>query len=153
VTVLRPATAADSEFCYLVRRAALGPYVRATWGWEEDVQRGFHLRGFDPERTRIVVVEGRDAGVLVVQRGPDAIYLGRIALLPDAQGRGIGTRLLRGLLAEATTAGLPVELDVLTVNDRAQALYRRLGFTETARHSEGTKVRMRWTPPPVVNRG
>jgi len=33
---------------------------------------------------------------------------------------------------------------VLTVNRRAQALYRRLGLTEVARHGDrGTKVTMR----------
>ena len=40
--------------------------------------------------------------------------------------------------------GQDLVLDVLTVNRRAQALYRRLGLTEVASDGErGTKVTMR----------
>ena len=47
---LRPATAGDGDYCYRVHRAALGEYVARIWGWDEEVQRGFHGRGFDPDR-------------------------------------------------------------------------------------------------------
>jgi GNAT superfamily N-acetyltransferase len=147
---LRPATTADSEFCFAVHRAALGPYVRAVWGWDDAVQRGFHERSFDPGGTQIVTCEHRDAGFLVVERRPSGIYLGRIELLPHYQGRGVGGRLIRELLAEAAGCGQPVELDVLAVNTRAYALYVRLGFRDLGRHGEnGVKIRMRWS----VNKG
>ena len=41
---LRPASPADSEFCYQLHKAAMGGYVTAIWGWDEQVQRGFHAR-------------------------------------------------------------------------------------------------------------
>jgi len=48
------------------------------------------------------------------------------------------------LLEEAERNGQELVLDVLTVNRRAHALYRRLGLTEVARHGDrGTKVTMR----------
>ncbi|MEV4755869.1 GNAT family N-acetyltransferase [Micromonospora sp. NPDC049559] len=147
---LRPATAADSEFCYRLHRAAMGCYVEAIWGWDETEQRGYHERGFDPAGTRIVVVDGRDCGSLSVEYRPAEIYLGRIELQPNRQGRGIGTRLIRQLLAEAAARRQPLVLDVLTVNRRAYALYRRLGFTEVARHGkDGIRIRMRALPPPA----
>ncbi len=37
---LRPATPADSEFCYHLHKAAMGDYITAIWGWNEQVQRG-----------------------------------------------------------------------------------------------------------------
>jgi hypothetical protein len=50
----------------------------------------------------------------------------------------------RALLEEAGRTGQDLVLDVLTVNRRAQALYRRLGLTEVARHGDrDTKVTMR----------
>ncbi|WP_246278840.1 GNAT family N-acetyltransferase [Phytohabitans rumicis] len=134
---LRPATPADSEFCFALRQVALRPYVEATWGWDEAAQRGFHERRFDPAATQIVTVDGRDVGRLVVERGPDETVLGLIELLPAYQGRGIGTALIRDLIAE----GRPVALEVLAVNRKAYALYERLGFRETGR--DETKVHMR----------
>jgi ribosomal protein S18 acetylase RimI-like enzyme len=114
-------------------------YVEAVWGWVEDDQRALHERGFDPARTQIITVGGRDAGVLIVEDSPGFVYLGRIEIHPDYQGRGIGSGVIRGLLRDR-----PVELDVLAVNRRAHALYRRLGFHEV-RHDD-VRTRMRWSP-------
>jgi GNAT superfamily N-acetyltransferase len=144
---LRPATAADSEFLFALHRAALGPYVTAIWGWDEDLQRDFHERGLDPEHTRIVTVDGQDAGSLTVHYRPTEIYLGRIQLLPAVQGRGVGSRLIEALLAEAAERGQEVVLEVLSVNERAYALYRRLGFREVGRHGpDNVKIDMRADP-------
>jgi ribosomal protein S18 acetylase RimI-like enzyme len=147
VVDLRPATAADDAFCYALHRAAMRPYVEAVWGWDEDVQRAFHARGFDSDRTRIVVVDGVDVGALIVDDGPELTYLARIEILPSHQGRGIGGRLVGGLLRDAAARGRAVELDVLAVNDRAHALYRRLGFRDVGRHGDdNVKIRMRYVP-------
>jgi len=144
---LRPATAEDSEFCYRVHRAAMGPYVAEVWGWDEEIQAGFHRRGFEPGRFQVITVDGVDAGMLLVERRPAEIYLGRIALDPPYQGRGVGGRLIGGLLREAAAAGLPLTLDVLAVNSRARALYQRLGFRELGRRGDnGVKIRMRAGP-------
>ena len=32
---LRPATSADSEFCFQLHKAAMGEYITAIWGWDE----------------------------------------------------------------------------------------------------------------------
>lgn len=141
---LRPATAGDSEFCYQLHRAAMGEYVTAIWGWDDQVQRGFHERLFRPGRMQIITVGGADAGLIDVEYRPDEIYLGRIEILPGYQGRGIGSRLISALLEEAGRRGQPLALDVLTVNVRARALYQRLGLTEVGRHGDGNvKIAMR----------
>lgn len=124
----------------------MGAYVTAVWGWDEEVQRGFHSRSFDPGRWQIVTADGADVGMLAVDHRPTEIYLGRIELLPAHQGRGIGTELITVLLDQAA-AGQGSDPDVLTVNHRALALYRRLGLREVARHGDGDiKIRMRSTP-------
>ena len=144
---LRPATAADSTFCYLLHRAAMRTYIEAIWGWNEDTQRAFHHRGFDPARTRVITVDGHDAGVLILDYNPTEIYLARIEIHPDYQGHGIGSRLIGQLLREATDQDQAVVLDVLAVNRRAHALYQRLGFHDVTRHgTDDIKIRMRSTP-------
>ncbi|MCP9968847.1 GNAT family N-acetyltransferase [Actinomadura madurae] len=83
----------------------MGAYVTAVWGWDEEVQRGFHSRSFDPGRWQIVTADGADVGMLAVDHRPTEIYLGRIELLPAHQGRGIGTELITVLLDQAGPAG------------------------------------------------
>ena len=143
---LRPATPADSEFCYQLHKAAMGGYVTAIWGWDEQVQRGFHARAFNVDRWQIITVGGSDAGMLDVEYRPGEIYLSRIEIHPSYQGRGIGTRLVSALAAEARQKSHDLVLEVLAVNHRAQALYQRLGLTEVARHGDGNiKITMRLT--------
>jgi hypothetical protein len=36
---LRAATPGDSEFCYQLHKAAMGGYITAIWGWDEQEQR------------------------------------------------------------------------------------------------------------------
>ena len=141
---LRPATAADAEFCYQLHKAAMGEYITAIWGWDEQVQRAFHDRAFNVRRWQIITTGQADIGMLDVDYRPGEIYLSRIEIHPGHQGHGIGARIISALLEEAQRTGQDLVLDVLTVNRRAQALYRRLGLTEVARHGDrGTKVTMR----------
>jgi GNAT superfamily N-acetyltransferase len=145
---LRPAIPADSEFCYRLHRAAMGEYVTALFGWDEQAQRGHQDRAFNPSRWQIITVGGADAGMIDVVRRADEIYLGRIEILPAYQGRGIGTRLIGALIAEAHRQGQPLVLEVFAINRRARALYQRLGLRETAVHGDGNiKITMRSTPP------
>ena len=149
VIALRPATATDSEFCFQLHKAAMAEYVTAIWGWDEQRQRDHHTRGFTPGHWQIITADGTDAGILIVDYRPAEIYLSRIEIHPDYQGHGIGTRLISALIDEAAQRGQDLVLDVLTVNNRAQALYQRLGMKEVARHGDGNiRIAMRSTRPP-----
>jgi len=141
---LRPATPADSEFCYQLHKAAMGGYITAIWGWDEQRQRGFQARSFNPGRWQIITAGQADIGVLDVEYRPGEIYISRIEIHPDYQGEGIGTLLISALADEARQRGQALVLDVLTVNHRAQALYRRLGMKEVARHGDNNiRITMR----------
>jgi ribosomal protein S18 acetylase RimI-like enzyme len=147
---LRAAVAADSEFGFELHKAAMGDYVAAAWGWDEQVQRDFHARGFDPARWRIITADGADIGMISVEYRPAEIYLSRIEILPGYQGRGIGTGLITELAGEAARRGQDLALDVLAVNPRARALYQRLGMHEVARRRDAdgvTRISMRTSRP------
>jgi len=82
--------------------------------------------------------------MLSVERRPEEIYLSRIEIMPDYQGRGIGSRLVNALIDEAGRKGQDLVLEVLTVNHRAHALYQRLGLREVGRRGDGNiKIVMR----------
>ena len=127
---LRDATAEDLEFLFSLLRVALGPYVVQTFGsWDDAEQRARFFAATDPTTHR-VEQGGRPVGCLAVRRLPDEVRLNRVLLLPEWQNRGIGTQLVREVVAQARAAGLPVRLRVFRVNP-ARRLYERLGFVAT----------------------
>ena len=145
---LRPTTSADSEYCFQLQKADMGAYITAVWDWNEQTKRDFHARAFAPDRWQIITADGTEVGMLHVEYRPTEIYLARIELHPDHQGRGIGSQLIRRLLHQARQEGQDLILDVLAVNQRAQALYQRLGLHEETRHGENDiKIRMCTKPP------
>ncbi len=114
----------------------MGPHVEATYGsW--DVERQARRFARVPVSShRIVLVDGRPSGCLLVRRGPGAIVLSRIWIDPLAQNRGIGSSLIRAVCRRADAEGRRVRLCVLKGNP-ARRLYERLGFAvrgETATH-------------------
>lgn len=140
---VRPALSGDREFLFEVRRAALRAYVEQTSGWDDEEQRTAADKEFAELPFAVVEESGRPVGYVCVIRQSECDFIEEIALLPEAQGRGIGTRLLRSILRAAQRRGVPVLLSVFVTNP-AQALYARLGF-EVVRIEE-PRISMRWTP-------
>lgn len=124
---LRAATANDRGFLWELHRTALRPAVEATWGWDDAFQVHYFNEHFATTDRFIVCVDGLDAGVLQFTIKGDHVFLASVALLPDYQGRGLGTELVKVVVEEGRRRNLPVRLQVLKAN-RAKALYERLGF-------------------------
>jgi ribosomal protein S18 acetylase RimI-like enzyme len=135
---LRPITAADHTWLRWLHHAAMRDVVERTWGWDEAQQDALFLRYFNPSSgSQIVQVEERDVGLLDVESREGELFLSEIWIAPEQQGQGIGTQLVRDLQLRAEKEGLDVTLQVLKLNERAQALYERLEFAvvgETATH-------------------
>ncbi|MBX7083995.1 MAG: ribosomal protein S18-alanine N-acetyltransferase [Nannocystaceae bacterium] len=74
---------------------------------------------------------------------PGEAHLLRIAVQPDARGRGHARALVGELLARAAAAGCEhVDLEVARGNEAAVGLYRALGFVEV-----GVRPRYYSAPP------
>ena len=125
---LRQATVDDSDFVYAVKKDVLDSYVDQIYGWREWEQWALHQRRFRPAETQIIVRDDEEIGVLTIHRERDCIHVRQLFLLPHTQSRGIGSYLMRGILAEAGVENLPVALQVLKTNPRAVVFYQRLGF-------------------------
>ena len=70
---------------------------------------------------------GQAIGRLYLARWAEEHRIVDIALLPPFRGRGLGSAILKEIIAEATANGLPVSIHVEQFNP-ALRLYRRLGF-------------------------
>jgi ribosomal protein S18 acetylase RimI-like enzyme len=92
---------------------------------------------------QLILHDGQPAGRLYVNRGAAEMRIVDIALVPEYRNRGIGTRLLRELLAEADAARLPLTIHVERFNP-ALGLYTRLGFRQL--EDKGVYLLLGWSP-------
>jgi ribosomal protein S18 acetylase RimI-like enzyme len=91
----------------------------------------------------IVEKDGQPIGRLWIDVWKDQIRLVDIALMPEWRGTGIGSKLLRGVLARGIASGKPVTIHVEGFNP-ALRLYQRLGFQHV--DTNGVYYLMKWTP-------
>ncbi len=107
--------------------------------------------GKKAERERLFLVRdgGQLAGCMFCRAETDHLYVGKVAVCPTLQGRGIGRALFANAFALASELGLnALELETrieLTENQRA---FQRLGFEKIAEsahrgYARPTSIRMR----------
>ncbi len=150
---LRPVVAADEPF---LRRlyASTRAEEMALVVWSEVEKRAFcdmqfdlqdrHYRAHHPEASfDLVLVDGKPAGRVTVDRSGRRLHVVDIAVLPEFRDRGIASELLGQLLEEARAARVPVVLEV-EVQNRALRLYQRLGFMVT--NTVGIHHELTWQP-------
>lgn len=129
-----PVAAEDFESLAALRILAMRDSLERIGRFDPDRARARLLDGFDPAHTRIILAQGRRVGFVVVRREAGDLLLEHLYILPDRQGRGIGSAVMRSILAEADAEGLPVRVGALRGSE-ANAFYRRHGF-EPAGESE-----------------
>lgn len=137
----RKAGETDFELSYKAKESGYRSHVEKIWGkWDDEWQRAEHRKDFAAGLLEIVTMNGIDAGYIYVIRSAQAIKLVDMAIFPEYQGKGIGTHLVKGLLAEARLSNLVVELGAFKTNLSAIKLYERLGFTRVSENN--THVRL-----------
>jgi ribosomal protein S18 acetylase RimI-like enzyme len=86
------------------------------------------------ESVFLALLDGRMVGCVFLAEKQDHFYLGKLAIDPACQGRGIGRRLIEAAEALVGTTAKPIiELQVRVELSRNQATFTRLGFRETGR--------------------
>ena len=122
--------AADSDFdlAFAIKKEAGGNYIREVFGWDEQVQIGFHEKQFVPENASLILWKGNVVGWVSIFDHEEWATLGESYVLPGFQGRGIGTSVLLEAIAHAELRGVPLRLRVFKINTAGIRLYERLGF-------------------------
>jgi GNAT superfamily N-acetyltransferase len=125
-----PALPQDEDalrYSFEARRAAMGPYIVARWGWDEALQLRLHSERFAEKPFFRMVWRSEDIGTVSLMRLADCVRFGEFYLFPGYQRRGTGSAILRHCLALADAEGMPVRLEYLKW-DPVGTLYRRHGF-------------------------
>ncbi|WP_250033317.1 bifunctional NUDIX hydrolase family protein/GNAT family N-acetyltransferase [Paractinoplanes maris] len=134
---LRPATADDAYVLADIVMAATkaqGRWTARSPGDEADWREGFAewsrdtVREASPGNALSVIMLGDEViGRLRVVRRDGVVQLAGLQLVPSAQGRGIGSSIVRDLQTAAAGEGLTLLIGVEKDNPRARRLYERLG--------------------------
>ncbi len=76
--------------------------------------------------------DGLSQGCVALEKsGLDTFYLERLAVLPEARGRGCGGRLVRRAFAEAKALGAKeISIGVITGEKKLRDWYKKIGFLE-----------------------
>ena len=149
---LRPASADDEPFLFELYAGTRAEELDA-WGWNEAQREAFLRMQFRAQQQSyrmsypgaehgVIVLEGNPVGRVIVNRTEGELLIVDIALLPECRGSGIGTALIKDLLAEAAETDRRVRLHVLLTNAKARRLYERLGFSEVS--DNGVFALMEW---------
>lgn len=132
---LRGAVSADTEFEHFLYASTrddlrpLGPEVFDGLVGMQFRAQSMSIRLDHPNADRkIVIVEDVPAGRLITDGSDGPVEVIDVALLPEYRGQGLGTSVMRGVIAQADRLGRAVRLHV-EKQSRAIHLYERLGFS------------------------
>lgn len=150
---LRPVEPEDEAFLCLVYASTRAEELTLV-DWTAEQKAAFVLMQFTAQSSYyrehyseadfgIILYRGSPVGRLYVARGQEEIRIVDIALLPEHRNAGIGSALLKEILAEAERESKVVTIHVEQFNP-ALRLYQRLGFTKKA--DQGVYYLMEWLP-------
>lgn len=83
---------------------------------------------FHTENISLIEIDGDVVGTVGINETDDCIIISRLYILDKFQSKGIGTQVISDIIKQNKSSKKDIKLGVLIVNERAKALYERLGF-------------------------
>jgi GNAT superfamily N-acetyltransferase len=107
----------------------------AKW-WTEDAT----IPAIRAGRVTVAEVDGTVVGIAVVGPHENHLVLWKLYVLPEHQGKAIGSALVESVVASTTGVYPEIRISYLTGNTVAEAFYRGKGFVEISRESGGDGI-------------
>ena len=123
----RLATEQDYDFTFNLKKSAEYGPINAIFGWDEPLQQQMHAEEWSVGKPMLICIDGIAVGSYKIEKNTDHINFCRFFLLPEHQGKGIGSKVLKQLITLAKEKQLPCKLSHLQGN-RVGELYARFGF-------------------------
>jgi GNAT superfamily N-acetyltransferase len=124
---LRTAKPSDVEPIAEIRAMVMRPDLERLGRYDPHRVRQRFRDSFSPQYTSVILVAGDFAGCVTLRPADDGYLLEHFYVASEFQGRGLGSAVLRTLLARTDTEGTAVRLNVLQ-GSPARHLYERHGF-------------------------
>jgi ribosomal protein S18 acetylase RimI-like enzyme len=120
----------DFEFRYGVYVQTIKPYIDDRFpDWDDDQHREMMRSNLTTGGNHFaIVIDDVRVGIVQISEYDHLLSIDQLEILPEHQGAGIGTAVMRSLMSRAATIMKPLELQVFVVNTGARELYERLGF-------------------------
>src|SRR5579863_2668713 len=113
---LRAGRPQDFEFARQTYYDTMRWIIERLFGWDQAREDAKFATYFDIDAVRVITVDGLDAGWLQTKTAQDSIALSQLYVLPALQRKGIGSTVLKSLLAEAEAQGKVITLGVVKFN-------------------------------------
>lgn len=127
--ILRQYQNTDYEFVYEVKKNAYKKYVEQCWGNWNDAEQRDRFKEFinkSSDRIYIIMINNKRIGFYQGQIVNDkTYYIENICIIPEYQGKGIGTDLIKTILEKHSDKN--IEIQYFKQNPVGN-LYKRLGF-------------------------
>ena len=155
---IQPARQQDLPEIMAVQRAAFEAEAQLVNDWNippltqtldelaDDLRKGIMLMAVNED--------GKIVGTVRGHKAPDGFYIGRLAVLPQWQGRGMGSALLEVIIDLAQTTPTAAEqvptcanrlvLFTSTKSERNLRLYERFGFKPFKKSTTAAGVPLVW---------
>lgn len=114
-----------------------------------NAQHQYYQENYGDAQFDLIMQGEEPVGRLYVQRLPDTLLIVDITVLPEYQRRGIGTTLLRTLIAESEQTKRPIQIHVEQFNPSLR-WYQQLGFEQIGLY--GVYFRMERQPDHIGTR-
>jgi GNAT superfamily N-acetyltransferase len=140
---LRAACNGDFLFARNLYFQTMRGIIESLFGWDQAREERKFAEFFKVEEARIIIADEQDVGWIQEHVGHRSINLGSLYVMPEMQGRGIGTKVLNMLLTRAAGESKAMTLAVVKRNP-ARYFYLKRGFQVT--HEDEHKFYMRADP-------
>lgn len=140
---LRNYTDKDYQFLYETKKNAYINYVTEIWGWNEEVQKEIFDKFVTREKEKIYIIQKDDKNIGFYNydiRENGDFDIQNICIIPEYQGKGIGTQILKDVLEKHKDKNIHIQY---FKQNPVGNLYRRLGFIpngETQTHYQMIKI-------------
>ncbi|MBE3074799.1 MAG: GNAT family N-acetyltransferase [Actinobacteria bacterium] len=104
--------------------------------WTEDAT----IPAIRAGRVTVAELDGTVVGIAVVGPHEHHLVLWKLYVLPEYQGRAIGSALMESVVAQAMGVHPEIRLSYLEGNTAAEAFYRSKGFVEISRECGGDGI-------------
>ena len=128
VQLLSASAISMSELAHLLTQSYQGYYVPLRMNDEQLHQHVLHYN-IDLDLSRIALVDGQPIGLGFLGRRNQHGWIGGLGVVPTHRRQGIARQIMLDLLQQGQTLSLSqIQLEAITLNDPAIALYESLGF-------------------------